>query len=185
MRKKATPDRFLEVGVVSGPHGLKGALTIHSHTRPAIGIAGYSFWYLGESPESVSAYQVSRCWQHGRRILVELEGVADRDAAEALKGMHIFIAHDAVDVADDEYLWEDLTGCAVFTDTGELLGEVAAVQEYGAQDILTVRTPPAAEQQGEWMLPFVDDVIVEVDTGGRRITVHLPEGMDACFTPGF
>ena len=185
MRKKATPDRLLEVGVINGPHGLKGALAIHSHTRPAIGIAGYSFWYLGESSDSVTSYEVSRCWQHGRRILAELADITDRDAAKALKGMHIFIAHDAVDVADDEYLWEDLTGCSVLTDTGELLGEVVAVQEYGAQDILAVRTPPKAKTQGEWMLPFVDDVVVEVDTGSRCITVHLPEGMDACFTPGF
>ncbi|MFQ5582758.1 MAG: ribosome maturation factor RimM [Mariprofundaceae bacterium] len=185
MREKATPDRLLEVGVINGPHGLKGALTIHSHTRPAIGIAGYSFWYLGEDAESTKSYTVRRCWQHGKGMLAELDGINDRNATEALKGMRIFITQDAVDVARDEYLWEELTGCAVFTDTGELLGEVAALEEYGAQDILTVRTPPKAKAQGEWMLPFVEDVIADVDLEQRRITVHLPEGMDACFTPRF
>ena len=57
------------------------------------------------------------------------------------------------------------------------------MEEFGAQDILTVRTPDDADQPGEWLLPFVDDVVIDVDLDGNCITVSLPEGMDACFTP--
>ena len=64
------------------------------------------------------------------------------------------------------------------------IGEVVALQAYGAQDILSVRTLPEATASGEWLLPFIHDVILDVDLDARRITVHLPEGMDACFTPG-
>jgi len=89
-----------------------------------------------------------------------------------------------VAVSGDEYLWQDLVGCEVWeTDSNCLLGTVTALEEYGAQDILTVCTPDDARPAGEWLLPFVKDVVVDVDINARRITVNVPEGMDACFTP--
>jgi len=176
---------MLEVGAAQRPHGLKGALSIYSHTRPAIGIAGYSFWWLGDTPETATRYKVRRCWQHGRRILAELDDVSDVNAAEALAGRKIWVPASEVEVEDDEYLWQDLIGCEVVRDDGGLLGHVTALEEYGAQDILTLRTPDDAAQPGEWMLPFIEDVILDVDTEARRITVNLPEGMEACFTPRF
>lgn len=194
MRKRLTPDHLLEVGVIHGPHGLKGALTIYSHTRPAIGIAGYSFWWLGINSEVTKPYKVKRCWQHGKRILAELEGVINCDQATLLKQMHIWVPADEATVGEGEYLWADLIGCEVHQISDErggggsggvLLGVVVALEEYGAQDILTVRTPEDAKQQGKWMLPFIEDVVLDVDLAERRITVDLPEGMDACFTPGF
>jgi len=170
---------LLEVGAVCGPHGLKGALTIYSHTRPAIGIAGYFFWWLGESEESARAYRVGRCWQHGRRLLAELDGVVSIESAEALRGMKIWVDAAEVTLEAEEYLWQDLVGCEVWdADSGRLLGTVIALQDYGAQDILTVRTPA-----GQWLLPFIREVVCEVDMDTRRIAVRLPEGMDACFTP--
>lgn len=176
---------MLEVGVIQKAHGLKGALTVYSHTRPAIGIAGYSFWCLGNSPASAERYRVDRCWQHGRRILAELQDIADINAAEKLEGLKIWVPVSEVGINEDEFLWQDLIACEVVQENGEILGEVTALEEYGAQDILTVRTPEHAVQQGEWMLPFIEDVILDVDLDARRITVRLPEGMDACFTPRF
>ena len=181
-RTRATTDTLLEIGAVRKPHGLKGALVIFSHTRPAIGIAGYSFWHIGETPETAVEYRVRRCWQHGRRMLAELEGVDNADAAQALAGRKIWLPAEAVDVGDDEYLWAELVGCRVY-DGETLLGDVIALEEYGAQDILTVRTPDDAARSGEWQLPFIADVVLDVDIAARRIEVRLPEGMDACFTP--
>jgi len=164
------------------PHGLKGALTVYSHTRPAIGIAGYSFWWLGDAPDALRRVAVRRCWSHGKRILAELDGVADVDAAEALAGLSIWIPAGMVECDDDEYLWADLIGCEAVEADGASLGCVVALEDYGAQDILIVRQE-AGPRAGTWMLPFVHDVVREVDLDARRIVVHLPEGMDACFTP--
>jgi len=177
---------LLKVGAIRGPHGLKGALIIYSYTRPAIGIAGYSFWWLGESSESAKPCKVERCWTHGKRILAELENVSDVDTATALAGQRIWIDAANVLPEEGEYLWQDMIGCTVIEKSGNReLGKVVALEEYGAQDILTVRTPEDARQQGEWMLPFIEDVVLDVDLAARRITVDLPEGMDACFTPRF
>jgi 16S rRNA processing protein RimM len=126
---------------------------------------------------------VERCWQHGKRLLAQLAGIDDADAAAALKGAAIWVDAAGVELDADEYLWADLVGCEVVEASGRLLGRVVGLQEYGAQDILFVRTPDAAAPAGEWLIPFVDGIVQKVDTGARRIEVNLPEGMDACFTP--
>jgi len=112
--------------------------------------------------------------------------VTDCDQAALLEQMHIWVPADEVAVGEDEYLWQDMIGCTVIEISSKReLGKVVALEEYGAQDILTVHTPEDAKQQGEWMLPFIEDVVLDVDLADRRITIDLPEGMDACFTPRF
>ncbi len=183
LRKRLTPDRFLELGAIQGAHGLKGALTVFSNTRPAQAIAGYSFWWLGHSPDALIRYAVKRCWQHGKRVLAELDGIHDCNQAESLKGMKIWVPYDDVEVAVNEFLWDDLIGCQVYDVGNELMGTVTALEEYGAQDILVVGTPEGSSEPGEWMLPFIEGVVQDVDIDARRIMIELPEGMDACFTP--
>ena len=127
---------------------------------------------------------MERCWQHGKRLLAQLAGINDADAAAALGGAGIWVDAGEVAIeADHEYLWADLVGCEVVESSGRPLGRVVGLQEYGAQDILAVRTPDDAVPAGEWLIPFVDGVVQHVDTEARRIEVNLPEGMDACFTP--
>ena len=151
---------------------------IISHTRPPSNIGNYETWWIGATAEAATPFAVRCCRFHGRRLLAELNGVDDRTTAEALKGLHIYIERDAVSVAANEYLWADLIGCTVESDEGNVLGRVTSLQSFGAQDNLVV-----AAETGEWLLPFVDRVILEVNLDKRRILVHLPEGMDACFTP--
>ena len=183
--RKLTADRFLEVGAITGSHGLKGALTIFSHTRPAIGIAGYSFWWVGVSPETAVSYHVERCWQHGggNKLLAKLEGVDDCNAADALKRESIWIEADAVEVDEDEHLWDELTGYRVVTSEGRMLGTVKGLVEFGAQDNLCVITEEGSDKPGEWLLPFIEEVVLGIDDEAETIEVELIEGMDACFTP--
>jgi len=175
---------FLHVGDILGAHGLKGALIVFSHTRPASAVAGYSCWRLGASAEAAEIFDVKRCWQHGKRMLAEINGIADCNSAEALKGLKIWIPISEVNTDDDEYLWEALIGCEVCS-ADQLLGMVTAMEEYGAQDNLVVTTPAGAEQPGEWLIPFTEEIISEVDLDNARIMIEMPEGMDACFTPSF
>jgi len=176
-------DTLVCVGTILGVHGLKGTLTVYSDTRPASGIAGYSCWYLGMEASTAKAYTVQRCWQHGNKgMLAELEEVTNRTEAEQLKKIKIWVSTNEIEVDDDEYLWEELLSCAVYVDD-KCIGLVKALEEYGAQDILVVKTSEHADVQGEWMLPFTEDVIQLVDMENHRVDVCLLDGMDACFTP--
>lgn len=157
---------------------------VQPYTRSGLDMDAYREWWLGDSPEKTQPVRVLRVWPQGKRILASLEGVDNRTQAEALKGVGIWIPDSCVPVDDDEFLWDDLVGCEVcHTDSGELLGTVSGMQNCGAQDILCVHTPSGAPVRGEWLLPFTEEIIHNVDLDASRIEVNLPEGMDACFTP--
>ena len=174
---------MLYIGDILNPHGLKGSLIVFSHTRPADAVAGYLRWYVGKDESNVTEYAVSDCHQHKKHILAKLEGVDHIDQAQALKGMKIFVSEDEVEVEEDEFLWQDLIGCTVVDQAGNKLGEVTALHEYGAQDNLEIKTTADMEVSGEWLLPFIEDVVALVDLDKQIIEVNLIDGMDACFTP--
>ncbi|MDQ6975445.1 MAG: ribosome maturation factor RimM [Mariprofundaceae bacterium] len=170
----------MHVADITATHGLKGALLIHSHTRPAQAVAGYLRFWVGvdeQAAKNKPLMTVSRCWQHGRRMLLQLDSVNDIEKAALFVRHQLWIKRDDVDVGDDEYLWNDLIGMTVFDDIQQkVLGVVQDVQDFGAQDTLLVQS-----KDGDWMIPFIEEIVTVIDDD--CIHVSLPEGMDACFTP--
>ncbi len=170
---------MIHVADITATHGLKGALLIYSHTRPAKAVAGYVRFWVGidqSTAQDAPAMTVTRCWQHGRRMLLQLDAVDSVEQAALLVRHKLWIKRDDVHVDDDEYLWDDLIGLAVMDDSNEkTLGVVSDVQDFGAQDTLIIQA-----DDGVWMIPFIDDIVTHIDD---CIHVLLPEGMDACFTP--
>lgn len=142
---------------------------------------------MGYSPESLQQFRFVRGWIHGNRLFACLQGVEDCNFAEKLKGQSIWVSRLAVEpAAEDEHFWADMIGYEVWDiEKRILLGSVAGLQNFGAEDILCIHTADGADISGEWLLPFIEDVIIDVNAGARRIDVRLPEGMEACFTPRF
>jgi 16S rRNA processing protein RimM len=100
---------------------------------------------------------------------VQLEGVADRSAAEALKGTLVGVSRAALPAAkDNEYYWADLIGLDVITAREQPLGKVEGLLETGANNVLCVRSDDGKEH----LLPFVAAVILDVDLAARRIQVE-------------
>ncbi|MDQ7003330.1 MAG: ribosome maturation factor RimM [Ghiorsea sp.] len=174
---------MLYIGDILNPHGLKGSLIVFSHTRPVQAVAGYLRWYIGKDESNVEAYTVLDCHQHKKRILAKLEGIESIEQVESLKGMKIFVPEDEVEVDEDEFLWQDIIGCIVIDQHNNKLGEVTALHEFGAQDNLEIKTTADMDESGEWLLPFIEDVIINVDLDKAIIEVNLLDGMDACFSP--
>ncbi|MDX8412867.1 MAG: ribosome maturation factor RimM [Mariprofundales bacterium] len=168
----------IEIGHISGAHGLQGALRIHSETRPIATIGNYKQWWLGTNRDNLSPFQVERCWSHSHKLLATLENVASRNDADSLRGLRIFIPLNAIDDEEEAFLWHRLIGCSVITTTETILGKVCRIEEYGSSDILVV-----ADRGGEWMIPFTESIIAAVNIESQSITVDLPDGMDACFSP--
>lgn len=106
---------------------------------------------------------------HGNGLVVLLEDVPDRNAAEALKGVLIGAPREVLPATDaDEYYWADLIGLAVVNAAGEKLGKVAGLLETGANDVLRV----VADDQSERLLPFVEAVVLAVDKEAGVIRVE-------------
>jgi len=112
---------------------------------------------------------------HKGRILLKFAGVETMNDAETLAGLDVVIPEDELYTLPDEDLYYefDLVGCAVVTTGGDAVGEVGAILHTGAGEILSVRRPG----RGEALVPFVDEICVEVDTEARKIVIDPPEGL--------
>jgi 16S rRNA processing protein RimM len=156
----------LEVGYVARAHGVRGELRVHLHAAA-----------------STTLFDVERVWIGGREmaiaharptnaaILLTVEGIEDRDAAEALRGQTVEVERDAVPLAEGEFFLADLPGYEVVTQAGEAWGRVASVLP-GAQDLIIIR-----DDTVERMLPVVPEFIVSVDAAARRIVIEPPEDL--------
>src|SRR5262249_41948140 len=103
--------------------------------------------------------------------IARLEGVEDRDQAEALKGLELYVARDVLPRPKrDEWYLADLVGLAAVSLDGRSLGTVVALQNFGAGDVGEI-----APQNGPtFMLPFSRRVVPEVDIAGGRIVIDPP-----------
>jgi len=111
-------------------------------------------------------------WQNARLIL-SVEGVADRTAAEALRGAILEAEVDLSLTSDDEYHDLALVGLIVRQSDDTQLGRISEVLHLPSQDVLLV----AREDGGELLVPFVRQMVPEVDIEGGFVVVELPDGL--------
>jgi len=113
---------------------------------------------------------------HKGRVLLKFAGVDTMSGAELLVGFDVVVADDELfelPEGEDLYYDFDLVGCEVVSTSGEAIGTVESVMRTGAHELLSVRRPGGREA----LVPFVDEICVEVDVAARRIVVELPEGL--------
>ncbi len=162
--------RFIAVGRVLRPHGVRGELRIEILTDYPERLSLHSVFYLGQRGHP---YQVEGIRFHRGAALVKLKGCDSRNEAELLRGMLVQIPiEDAVPLEEDEYYTFQLLGAEVFDDQGERLGRVVEVIDTGANDVYVVRGP-----QGEILIPAIEDVVLELDVEARRIVIAIPPGL--------
>lgn len=167
---------FLLLGRVLRPHGIRGELRIEVFTAyPERIVAGMTV-AIGPDPRDPTTaidYEITQVRAHQKYLILRVEGVPDRSAADLLREQHVMIAlENAVPLDDDEVYLYQIIGLAVHTQDGETIGTVTEIIETGANDVLIVHGP-----RGEILLPFIDDCVLDVDVDGGRITVNLMEGL--------
>lgn len=159
------------VGKVGRPHGLTGDVFIEVRTdEPRRRFApGISF-----TTSSGSLTVHSTRWQ-GRRLVVRFAEVADRTAAETLRGVELSLDVPADERPDDpeEFYDHQLIGLCACTPNGDPIGEVAQVLHLPAQEVLVVQAPGGQSI----LIPFVRQVVPVVDLAGRRLTVTDQPGL--------
>jgi 16S rRNA processing protein RimM len=159
-------DDRVEIGAVARAHGIRGEVRIVLHNPESDALERAERVFVGAREVAVvSARPVNGA------CLVLLEGVSDRDQADALRGQPVAVARDDLALDDDEVLLVDLVGCRVELADGSDWGVVAAV-ETGPQDRLVIH-----QGEVERQLPVADAFVVEIDVEGRRVVVDPPEGL--------
>lgn len=171
MRSQVPEPRYLAVGRVARPHGVRGELRVQVLTDHPERLASVEILYVGDKlrPKKVMGVR-----QHQDVVLIRLDGYEDRTAAEELRGSVLYIAVEAaVPLDEDEYYEFQIEGLAVVTDEGELLGEIVEVfTAPGANDVFVVHGP-----LGELLIPAIEDVVVELNPEAGRVVVHLLPGL--------
>lgn len=119
-------------------------------------------------------------WRKQDDYTAEIEGITDRDAAEALRGKRLFLPRTALPALEEEdsFYYVDLVGIPVFpADGGAEIGEIVSVQNFGAGDLLEIRKGENLDPRGgSFYLPFTKACVPVVDIAARRVVVALPEG---------
>ncbi|HEY7874757.1 MAG TPA: ribosome maturation factor RimM [Actinomycetota bacterium] len=158
---------MLLAGQVGKPHGISGEVYVVPISDDARRFEpGATLWR-----DDGGTLVVESSHDHADRFLVKFEGVTTRDEAEALRGPLYIPASEARALEDDEYWPHDLEGCAVVVD-GNTIGTVAQIVVGAAQDLIEVTT-----ERGPRLVPFVKEIVVEVDVDARRVTIDPPEGL--------
>jgi 16S rRNA processing protein RimM len=165
------------LGVVAGAHGVRGAVRLKSFAQNPADIARYGPLEdeSGAARYSVRLLGSARSRSPHQDILIaKLSGVADRDRAEALRGLRLYLPREALPPpGEEEYYHADLIGLAAVLHDGTRLGEVRAVHDFGAGDTLEIARPAGQPV----MLPFTRRVVPVVDLAAGRLVVDPPAGL--------
>jgi 16S rRNA processing protein RimM len=135
-------------------------------------------------PEDIGAYgplsdetgsrrfTIERMRVTAKGVVARLADIDDRNAAEALKGTDLYVERDRLPpAAEGEFYHADLVGLAAVAADGSRIGEVVAVQNHGAGDLLEIRL---AGSPGTELVPFTDAFVPEVDLAAGQVVVVLP-----------
>jgi 16S rRNA processing protein RimM len=167
----------LVVGRVVKAHGISGELAVEVRTDdPDMRFApGATLRARPSRGGPQREYVIESAREHSGRLLVRLEGVADRNAAEALRG-NIFLVdtEDLPPIDDpDEFYDHQLEGLAVVTVDGRVVGNVNEVLHTAAGELLSV----TSEAGGEVLVPFVGAIVTEVSLQNQTIEIDPPDGL--------
>lgn len=165
----AEPRRVL-LGHISAAHGLRGEVLVKTYTGDPRDIAAY-----GPLTDETGAHRlelkVVRVTDKG--VIARVAGVADRTAAERIKGAKLYVARDRLPVAAErEYYHADLIGLDAVSEAGERIGHVVAVQNFGAGDLIEIRLEGSIRTE---LVPFTDAAVPVVDVAAGRVVVRPPD----------
>jgi 16S rRNA processing protein RimM len=156
------------VAQIGAAHGVRGEVRLKAFTQDPLGVTRYG--PLETEDGRLIEIEAARPAQD--MLVARLKGVTDRDAAEALKNIRLYVAREKLPrPADDEFYYADLVGLAAVKADGAAIGTIKAVHNFGAGDLLEIEP---ATGGATMLLPFTEATVPAIDIAGRRIVVEPP-----------
>jgi len=157
----------VRLGVIVGARGIKGEVRIKSFTDAPEDIAAYGPLF---DREGTRRFDLKVTGTQKGLVLARFDGVTDRNGADALKRTELFIDADQLPDPDaDEFYHRDLEGLDAVTVTGDGLGRIRGVFDFGAGPVL--------ELDDGIMVPFTQAAVPEIDLKARRVVIDPPDGL--------
>jgi 16S rRNA processing protein RimM len=158
------------LGRIVTVHGIRGDVVIDSYAADPADIGAYGPL---RSADNAREFQLKVLRATPKGVVAHIKGIDDRTTAEALRGTELYVSRDKLPPADEgDFYHVDLIGLKAVSESGDSVGTVVAVQNFGAGDLIEVRLEG---QQATEFIPFTDAYVPVVDVAQRRVVVVLPE----------
>ena len=169
-RPKDGREEKICVAQIGAAHGLKGEVRLFSFTENPADIATFGPFLLRDGVQQLVLSSIRPAKDH---FVARFEGVDDRNAAEMLRNKELCILRSKLPALreDDTFYHADLIGITVTYDDGSVAGEIVAVHNFGAGDILEIKPPDGRDTV---LLPFTDQTVPEVDIAVRKVVIAPP-----------
>lgn len=164
----------LLMGRIGAAHGIKGEVRIQSYTEDPLALASYGPLATNKPGLMVKILSARTTTNV---LVARLEGVADRNAAERLNGVELYVDRALLPPPDDEddFYHADLIGLRARLADGSEIGEVMAVPNFGAGDLLEIRDPRSGDT---YLFPFSKAVVPEVHLAEGYLLIDPPTEAD-------
>ena len=167
------PENALLIARIVGAHGNRGVCRVASYAESLAIFEPGDRLFLESPPAPRPWLEILWVKPHSKGALMAFRDVADRDAAETLRGAALYIDKDRLPGLEEEsFYWFELIGMEVYTPDGSYLGRLESVLPTGSNDVYVVRNADL-----ETLVPALASVVKSVDTAQMRMEVVLPEGL--------
>lgn len=173
---------YLTIGRITGAHGLHGEVRVQPLTSDPGRFNQLTDCFLVSADEKQrQPVRVQNVRPGNAHLLLKLQAVDDRTAAEKLRGCYLSVnRQQAVVLPPDRWFICDLVGCAVHDESRGYLGVVSDVLQHAAQDIYVVQLAGCRDL----LFPALKSILLKVDIGGQQIHVRLPDGLWELYREG-
>ncbi len=172
---------FLIIGKFIGAHGVRGECKIFPITDDVRRFLSLKKAVItDDSGKKIRDIQVKSARVVQDRVLLYVEGIADRDASETLHGKFIAVSkEDRAKLPKGRYYISDLLGCRVLDENQAELGTIADIFPTGANDVIAVRR----QGKPDLLIPYLNSIVELVDIELRQMSVRLPDGLLEIYEP--
>ena len=165
-------EQFLQVGVISSTHGIRGEVKVFPTTDDAARFKKLKKVLLDTGKDQLEL-DVQSVKFFKQFVIVKFKGIDNINYIDIYKGKSLLVPReDAVALGKDEYYIADLIGMEVFTEEGRL-GVLKDVMETGANEVYIIDS----DRHGEVLIPAIKQCILDVDIEGRKMKIHLMDGL--------
>lgn len=166
-------EQFLQVGVISSTHGVRGEVKVFPTTDDVIRFKKLKEVFA-ETRQGKVPLKIVQVKFFKNMVILKFDGIDNINDVEKYKGCPLLVTRDhAVKLAPGEYFRCDLIGLSVLEENGEKLGTLTEILETGANDVYVVKT----EDEKEVLIPNIKECIMKISLEENVMTVHLLEGM--------
>ena len=167
---KTEADTLVVMGRIVAPYGVKGWVKVVPNTEAIDNLLSYKAWQIGKEGD-FRKVKLKSGKVHKDVLVIKLEGINDRDAAFACKGLQVAVLRSELPELDDdsEVYWSDLIGLNVKNQQDVDFGKIADVFETGANDVIVVKG------ETERLIPFTEQTVINVDVAKQTMLVDWDE----------